>query len=93
MNDFQKEFMQRLSVIQEKNVQSLFAKSKRDKETENLLYDLSFELITDLLTLLDGYDSEFKYKLFVMNENGENLKENPLIELHDQCEDFLKFSK
>lgn len=84
MNDFQKEFMQRLSVIQEKNVQSLFTKNRSDKETENLLYDLSFELITDILTLLDGYDSEFKYKLFVMNENGENLKENPFIELHDQ---------
>ncbi len=93
MNDFQVEFMKRLSAIQERNVQSKCSEYSGIDGLENILYDTTFDLITDFLVLIDGYDSDFKYKIKILNEENENMKENPFIELHDKNEDYLKYKK
>lgn len=93
MNDFQIEFMKMLSVIQECNVQSELSKYNCDDNLENILYEATFNLITDILVLADGYDSRFKYKIKILNESNENIKEYPFIELHDKTEEYLKCGK
>lgn len=93
MNDFQIEFMQHLSLIQERNVQIALLKHSNIENLEDILYETTFDLITDILTLADGYDSSFKYKIKILNEDNKNIKENPFIELHDKNEEYLKYKK
>ncbi|MDE5983735.1 MAG: hypothetical protein K2H13_00565 [Eubacterium sp.] len=91
MNDFQIEFMQHLSLIQERNVQIALSKHSNIENLEDILYETTFDLITDILTLADGYDSSFKYKIKILNEDNKNIKEDPFIEFHDQVEKHLKY--
>ena len=93
MNDFQIEFMQHLSLIQERNVQIALSKHSNIENLEDILYETTFDLITDILTLADGYDSSFRYKIKILNEDNKNIKENPFIELHDKNEEYLKYKK
>ncbi len=93
MNDFQIKFMQYLSLIQERNVQTALSKYRNVDNLEEILYETTFDLISDLLEMVDGYDSEFEYKIKILNEYDENIKENPSIELHDKNEEYLKYKK
>lgn len=93
MNDFQIEFMKWLSANQERNVQSKCSEYGGIDNLESILYETTFDLITDFLVLIDGYDSDFKYKIKILNEENENIKDNPFIELHDKNEVYLKYKK
>lgn len=93
MNDFQIKFMKHLSLIQKRNVQTALSKYSNDDNLEEILYETTFDLISALLEMIDGYDSEFEYKIKILNEFDENIKENPYIELHDKNEEYLKYKK
>lgn len=93
MNDFQTKFFRNLAAIQEDCVQICMAKHKTaDKETENMLYDVTYEVITGIMEMIDGYSSFSEDKHDIINKlTNECLKENPFIELHDYTEEFLKY--
>ena len=93
MNDFQIKFMKHLSLMQERNVQKALSKYSSVDNVEEILYETTFDLISDLLEMADGYDREFEYKIKILNEYDENIKENPSIELHDKNEEYLKYKK
>jgi len=68
------------------------AKNKiNDSSTEALLYEATSAVITDILTMIDGYSTYSKDSHDLVNTvTGQHLKENPFIELHDQIEGYLK---
>ncbi len=94
LNNFQKKFFDCLSEIQETTVAIAMCKYKEGDDIENLLYDVTWETIIEMMTLIDGYGNFRDGKLAVTNpKTGENLKEAPYIELHDWVCEYLKFEK
>lgn len=93
MNDRQKRFFEYLSYIQESSVQKCMAEHHlTDTETESILYDVTFETITSVLEMLDGYSGFSSNRLDIVDTvTGEMLNENPTIELHDHNEDHLRY--
>lgn len=92
MNETQKRFFAHLSSIQEESVQTCLAKHNiDDSSAEALLYEATSSVITDILTMIDGYSTYSKDRHDLVNMvTGQHLKENPSIELHDQVEEYLK---
>ena len=93
MNEFQKKFFVYLASIQESCVETCMIQHKcDDKVTESMLYDVTYEVITDIMEMIDGYSAFSKNKHDIVNTvTGEHLKEEPFIELHDQTEVFLRY--
>lgn len=93
MNEFQEKFFEHLADIQDGCVEICMIQHKcDDKATESMLYDVTYEVITEIMKMIDGYSTFSKSKHDIVNTvTGEHLKENPFIELHDQTEEFLKY--
>ena len=93
VNEFQKRFFEYLADIQESCVEICMIQHKcDDKVTESMLYDVTYEVITDIMEMIDGYSAFSKNKHDIVNTvTGERLKEEPFIELHDQTEAFLRY--
>lgn len=88
LNDFQRKFFEAISDIQKFNVGSSLCRS--NLSTEELLYDMSSNIIIDIMALLDGY-GKLDDSIDVVNRlTGENLKANPKIELHDLICDYIR---
>lgn len=92
MNDYQKRFFQFLANIQESNVEICMSQNKCDDEKiRSMLYDCTYEVITEIMLMIDGYTAFSEDKLDIINTaTGKCLKETPFIELHDQTCDFLR---
>ena len=92
MNEMQRKFFEHIAYLQDFNVQSCLAKHKiSDPKIESLMYDVTYNVITDIFEMIDGYSGFSKDKHDIINTvTKEHLKENPFIELHDQTEEFLK---
>jgi len=57
-----------------------------------MLYDVTYEVVTEIMELIDGYFIHSDNKHDIINTvTGERLKENPAIELHDRTEGFLRY--
>lgn len=94
MNDYQKEFFSYLAEFQERSVQIAMSNYKEGDDIENLLYDTTYELLADVLTLIDGYSAFSKDKLDIVNQRtGQGIKNDPFIELHDCVCGYLKCEK
>ncbi|GAA0792676.1 hypothetical protein GCM10008910_06340 [Faecalicatena orotica] len=93
MNELQKRFFEHLANIQESCVEICMIQHKcDDKTTKSMLYDVTYEAITQIMVMIDGYSTFSENKHDIVNTvTGEHLKENPSIELHDQTEEFLKY--
>lgn len=93
VNEFQKKFFEYLANIQETCVQTCMIQHNcDDKVTESMLYDATFEVITDIMVMIDGYSAFSENKHDIVNTvTGERLKEKPFIDLHDQTETFLRY--
>lgn len=93
LNTLQKGFLEALSAIQEKCVQTALC-TNGDGTLEEVLYDTTSDVIINIMEVLDGYASSNIGKLEVTcQKTGERLKENPYIELHDIVCDYLKCTK
>jgi len=91
LNEFQKEFMESISKIQEETVQIALLKSE-NTFLESNYYEITSEVIVRIMELFDGYGNQNIGKLKVSCEKSDNLlKENPHIELHDVVCEYLKF--
>ena len=94
LNCFQKDFMQAMALIQEKCVQVSLVKNCNAESLEDVLYDVTYDVIVEMMELIDGYEDVNIGKLSVVCEKtGENLKYNPHIELHDVVCEYLKDSE
>ena len=94
LNALQTEFMHALAAIQEERVQISLCQNRDHQSLENLLYDVTFDVIVSIMELFDGYTNANIGKLTVICEkSGDCLKDNPHIELHDVVCDYLKASK
>lgn len=97
LNGYQKKFFRYMGVIQDVAVQTAISKYgdlKTADEIEDLLYDVTYSVIMDLMVMIDGYSSFSNEKMELINQNsGVGLKENPFIELHDAICEFIKYEK
>lgn len=92
MNELQRSFFKYLAGIQETCAEVCMAQhSCNDEKVRSMLYDVTYEVITDIMELIDGYSSFSSDEHDIVNMvTGERLKENPFLELHDQTEDSLR---
>lgn len=90
MNEFQREFLETLADIQEHCVQTALEQNS-DELLKDKYYDITSEIIIRIMEIIDGYYNQNIGKLKVTCEkSGENLKDNPYIELHDIVCNYLK---
>lgn len=88
MTDEQKIFFNELKAIQTVAVDVSLSKVNSYETTEDMLTDVTYEVIYRVMELLDGYRNEaIKCKL-VNTKTGNALNEN--IEMHDVCAEFLE---
>lgn len=92
MNNTQRRFFEHLASIQESCVQSCMIQHGRsDDASASMLYDITYEVITEIMEMLDGYSGFSHDRHDIINTaTGERLNLNPTMELHDQTEGFLR---
>lgn len=89
IKDIQSEFFETLSSIQETAVNVALGEYHQKDSLEDLLYNATYETITQICELLDGYKSD-TLQLDLIDRNSKiSLRTN--IELHDACADYLKW--
>ena len=93
MNELQQRFFEHLAGIQETCVEICMIQHKcNDEHVKSMLYDVTYEVVTEIMELIDGNSRYSDNKHDIINTvTGERLKENPSIELHDQTEGFLRY--
>ncbi len=90
LNPFQKRVMEALADIQDSCVQ-IALYQKNDTSLEEKFYDLTADVIIEIMKLIDGYaDAELGRLKITCEKTAANLKENPYIELHDTVCNYLK---
>ncbi|WP_298017459.1 hypothetical protein [uncultured Dysosmobacter sp.] len=89
MNGMQTAFFRALARIQEECVQTALCSYQAGDSVPDLLYDVTYETIISILTMIDGYDAENRLALIDRN-TGADLKECPFVELHDAACVYLK---
>ena len=91
LNPLQKDFLETISSIQERCVQVALCQSNRDISLENKFYDITAQVIIDIMVVLDGYSNDKIGCLRIYSEkSGNSLKDSPYIELHDIVCEYLK---
>ena len=89
INEIQKEFFETLSSIQENAIYQALEKYDKNDSLEDLLYNTTYEAITSICELLDGYTSDrLQFDLIDKNSN-KSLKTG--IQMHDVCAGYLKW--
>ncbi len=92
MNDLQQRFFHYLAQIQESCVQQcMIEHHDHTPKTEQMLYDVTYQVLTEMMELIDGYSgfSAHRHDL-VDTVTGVRLKEHPFLELHDQTDALLR---
>lgn len=78
-----------LSKIQEEAVVSVLIQQEKYHNIEEMLTDVSYEVLYRCMELLDGYYCpDIKYRLTNVKTDAEV---NESLDLHDFCPDYLKF--
>lgn len=86
----QEDFFLALSRIQISVVLEYLKKNITEYNVREALYDVTFETICGIMSLLDGYESKSVQLDIIDKATGESLRTG--IELHDKCVDYLKTS-
>lgn len=81
-------FFEELAYIQEYCVNVSLSKADKYCNTEELLKDVTGEVIYRIMELIDGYGRELQRCNIVSTVTGEVINEG--IELHDKCVEFLE---
>lgn len=88
MTKEQIKFFEELAYIQEYCVNVSLSKEDKYCNTEELLKDVTGEVIYRIMELIDGYGGELQRCNIVNTITGEVINEG--IELHDKCVEFLE---
>ncbi len=63
----------------------------KNRETEKMLYEVTYDMAVRIMELIDGYSEYSKEKHDIVNlVTGVGLKQNPFIELHDILDSYMK---
>lgn len=90
VNPLQDAFFTALASIQENCVQTALCQPG-DWILKERLYDVTAEVLVRVMELLDGYaDAGIGTLQIVSKKTGQNLKEEPFLELHDAVCSYLK---
>jgi len=78
-------FNGQLLIFQCTSVENCMAMHKcDDKEIRKMLNEVTYDMAVSIMELIDGYSGYSSDKHDIINiVTGEQLKENPFIELHD----------
>ena len=88
MTKQQVDFFKELAYIQEYCIDVRVGKEKGFNDIEELLKDVTFEVIYRIMELFDGYAGGLPRCNIVNSVTCEVINEG--IELHDKCVDFLE---
>ena len=83
-------FFANIQQIQNRLIEIMAIKSNIYDDTQELIIDTTYETIYALLELIDGYGPD-KNKYDLINANNGVII-NKDVNLHDKCEDYLKFT-
>ncbi len=90
MTNQQITFFKELSDIQKCCTNVALSKENKYRSTEELLKDVTYDVIYKIMELLDGYGGNLP-KCNIINSETEEII-NSDIQLHDKCVDFLEDS-
>lgn len=85
----QKKFFETLSSIQDYAVYRALGEYGKEDSLEDLLYNATYEAITSICELLDGYTNDNLQLDLIDRRDNSSLKAE--IQLHDVCADYLKW--
>lgn len=88
MKEIQKIFFETLSSIQDYAVYQALGEYDKKDSLEDLLYNATYEAITAICELFDGYTND-NLQLDLIEKNS-NISLKTGIEMHDICADYLK---
>lgn len=91
MKEIQNKFFGALEEIQDFRVNVTLCKEKDYKDIKEMLYDITYDTIVDIMLLIDGYKKDDLVLDIVDRKSAESIREG--IELHDICSDYLKYSQ
>lgn len=89
MTNQQIKFFEELAYIQEYSINVNLGKEKEFCNTEELLKNVTYEVIYRIMELLDGYGGELQKCDIVNTVTSEVINDG--IELHDKCVEFLEY--
>ncbi len=89
MKNIQKEFFETLSAIQDSAVYQALAEYDKNESLEDLLYNATYEAITSICELLDGYTNDKLQLDLIDMKSVKSIKEG--IQMHDVCANYLKW--
>lgn len=87
MTKEQEIFFKELQEIQDYVVNVSLSKISKCDDMEKLLNDVTYETISGILELLDGYRNNDLRGEIINRHTGNSINSN--IELHDYCEQYL----
>lgn len=89
IQEIQKEFFETLSSIQDSAVYQALAEYDKNDSLEDLLYNTTYEAITSICELLDGYTNDKLQLDLIDMKSNKSIKEE--IQMHDACANYLKW--
>lgn len=89
LSTVQQVFFKALKEIQENAVNVALCKHTEEEKLEDVLYDVTYNAMYDVMVLLDGYVKDSLAFDIIEKHCGESLRNG--IELHDTCEEFLRY--
>lgn len=88
MTELQILFLENLGEIQKEVVNIMLCNLNKYNKTEDILLDVTYEIIIKIMELFDGYYKR-DLKLDIVNKDTfQSITEG--IQLHDKCVDFLE---
>lgn len=82
-------FFETLSSIQDNAVYQALAEYDKSDSLEDLLYNTTYEAITSICELLDGYTSDKLQLDLIDTKSNKSIKEG--IQMHDICANYLRW--
>lgn len=96
MNDYkeQEKFFESVGKIQDAYIQIYMSETRAlsEQKAENLLYDITYGLLKDIMGLIDGYGDFPDYLDIVNVKTGKRLKK-PFVEFHNSICDYIVLMK
>ena len=89
MKEIQKDFFETLSSIQDNSVYQAISEYDKTDSLEDLLYNATYEVITSICELLDGYTSDNLQLDLIDRKSNSSLKAG--IQMHDVYASYLKW--
>lgn len=88
MSEEQKNFYNELKKIQDFAIGTSLCKQSNYKKTEDMLEDITYDVIYMICEMIDGYRNDL-IKYNIVNAKNGNIM-NDKIALHDWCEEYLR---